>query len=221
MATERTSTPRQRRAPSATTGSATTTSSRSTSAKSTAAAGATTTRATTSRATTARATTTRAAADAPAAAKSAPEQRRAPISEVARPLYAYVGAADLAVEKLRGLPTSAGSDLRRLTDLVGELTVEAVKAPTQVGSAVRGLPDTALGHLTGLPGRAAHLYNSCADRGEKRVTEIRRTPVAEDAVSRTRNAVSRTRAAGASAGTSARRAAEAVSRATPLPRRGR
>jgi hypothetical protein len=224
MATERPSTPRPRR--TSTTGS-TGTGSR---AKSTTG-------------------TTRAARTAPAAPAEAaepateettPPQRRAPLAEVTRPLYAYVGAADLAVEKLRTLPTSAlrtlpttslrdlpttalralpttAPDMRRLSDRVGELTVEAAKVPTQVGTAVRGLPDT----VSSLPGRAAHLYNTCADRGEKRVTEIRRAPTAEDAVTRTRTAVNRTRAAGSSA----RRAAGAAGRAavsqTPLPRRGR
>jgi hypothetical protein len=221
MATERPSTPRPRR--TSTTGST------GTRAKSTTG----TTRA-------ARTAPAAPAEEAPATEETTPSQRRAPLAEVTRPLYAYVGAADLAVEKLRTLPTSAlrtlptaalrdlpttalrvlpttAPDMRRLSGRVGELTVEAAKVPTQVGTAVRGLPDT----VSSLPGRAAQLYNAWADRGEKRVTEIRRAPTAEDAVTRTRTAVNRTRAAGSSA----RRAAGAAGRAavsqTPLPRRGR
>ncbi|ONH30236.1 hypothetical protein BL253_15095 [Pseudofrankia asymbiotica] len=127
------------------------------------------------------------------------------MSEVRKPLYAYVGAADLAVEKLRALPATAS----RLSDRVGELTVEAAKVPTQVGTTVRGLPETVGAQLSGLQGRAAQLYNAWIDRGEKRVTEIRRSPATEEAVTRTRTAVSRTKAAS----TSARRAADAVSKA--------
>ncbi|OHV41908.1 hypothetical protein BCD49_01650 [Pseudofrankia sp. EUN1h] len=141
------------------------------------------------------------------------------MSEVRKPLYAYVGAADLAVEKLRALPATASTEVRRLSDRVGELTIEAAKVPTQVGTTVRGLPETVGAQLSGLQGRATQLYNAWANRGEKRVTEIRRNPTTEEAVTRTKTAVSRTKAAS----TSARRAADAVSKAAvsqaPLPRR--
>ncbi|OHV56513.1 hypothetical protein BCD48_07550 [Pseudofrankia sp. BMG5.36] len=143
------------------------------------------------------------------------------MSEVRKPLYAYVGAADLAVEKLRALPATASTEVRRLSDRVGELTVEAAKVPTQVGTTVRGLPETVGAQLSGLQGRATQLYNAWANRGEKRVTEIRRSPTTEEAVTRTKTAVSRTKAAS----TSARRAADAVGKAAvsqaTLPRRTR
>jgi|GEM_PF-3012945 len=163
------------------------------------------------------------ASSAPAAAgeKGTPDQRRAQLAEVRKPLYAYVGAADLAVEKLRALPASAGTEVRRLSDRVGGLTVEAAKVPTQVSTTVRALPETVGAQLSGLQGRAAQLYNAWVDRGERRVTEIRRSPTTEEAVTRTKTAVSRTKAAG----TSARRAADAVGKAAasqaPLPRRSR
>ncbi|MBX6389026.1 MAG: hypothetical protein IRZ08_08505 [Frankia sp.] len=134
---------------------------------------------------------------------------RPQLSDVRRPLYASVGAADMAVEKLRALPTTASSEVRRISDKVGELTIEAVKIPTQVGSVVRALPDAVSAQLSDVAGRAAQLYNSWADRGEQRVTGIKRNPATTQAVSRTRTAVSRTKAAS----TSARRAADAVGKA--------
>jgi hypothetical protein len=143
------------------------------------------------------------------------------MTEVTKPLFAYVGAADLAVEKLRTLPATAGTEVRRLSDRVGELTVEAVKVPTQVSTTVRGLPETVGAQLSGLQGRATQLYNAWAHRGAQRVTEIRRNPATEEAFTRTKTAVSRTKAAS----TSARRAADAVGKAAvsqaPMGRRGR
>jgi ElaB/YqjD/DUF883 family membrane-anchored ribosome-binding protein len=205
MATERTTTTRTKR-----TGTA--------ASKSTASGAKSTT------STTRRANTGGSAPTASAASKPGPDPRRDQHdqrSEVRRPLYAYVGAADLAVEKLRALPATASTEVRRISDRVGVLTGEAAKVPTQVGTTVRALPETVGAQLSGLQDRAAQLYNAWADRGEKRVTEIRRNPATEDAVVRTRTAVSRTKAAS----TSARRAADAVSRAAvsqaPIPRRSR
>jgi hypothetical protein len=204
MATDRPTTPRTKRTTSTTTGKASSTR-RATSASSTRATPASSAQQDTAQAT---------PSDAPGAT---PNQRRAPINEMAKPLLASVGAADLAVEKLLTLPVTAGSEVRRLSDRVGVLTVEAVKVPTQVSTTVRALPEAVGAQLSGLQGRAAQLYNAWADRGEKRVTEIRRNPATEDAVTRTKSAVSRTRAAR----TSARRAADAVGKAATSQAFGR
>lgn len=222
MATERPATPRTRRASTTTTDKTTTTRAPRTPR---ATANGAATRSTTTRTTTTRTTSAAGASSSAqhtgASTRTTPDQRRAPITEMARPLFAYVGAADLAVEKLRTLPATAGTEVRRLSDRVGELTVEAVKVPTQVSTTVRGLPQTVSAQLSGLPGRATQLYNAWADRGEKRVTEIRRSPATEEAFTRTKTAVSRTRAAR----TSAMRAADAVGKAAvsqaPMGRRGR
>jgi len=225
MATDRPATQRTRRASSTATDKAPTTRApRTTRATSNGSA----TRATTTRVSAATrasaartSTASSAAASAGPAARTAPTQRRVPMTEMTKPLFASVGAADLAVEKLRTLPTTAGTEVRRLSDRVGELTVEAVKVPTQVSTTVRGLPETVGAQLSGLQGRATQLYNAWAHRGEQRVTEIRRNPATEEAFTRTRTAVSRTKAAS----TSARRAADAVGRAAvsqaPIGRRGR
>jgi hypothetical protein len=220
MATDRPTTPRT------TTPSAPKTTKRTTTTTTTTASKPSTTRAPRTTST----SSTRPSATRPSAAASTsttqskrdtPTQRKAPINDVAKPLLAYVGAADLAVEKLRTLQASAGSEVRRLSDRVGGLTVEAVKVPNQVGTTVRALPEAVTSQLSGLQGRAAEIYNSWAHRGERRVTEIRRNPATEEAVTRTRTAVSRGRAAS----TSARRAADAVGKAAatnqPFVRRGR
>ncbi|MCK9897581.1 hypothetical protein [Frankia sp. AgB32] len=134
---------------------------------------------------------------------------KAALTEVRKPLLASVGAADIAVAKLLSLPTTTSTEVRRLTDRVGALPVQASRVPTQVGTAVRALPATVTAQISDLQGRANELYNSFADRGERRVASIRRSPATEQATERTRTAVSQSRAAR----TSTRRAAEAVGRA--------
>ncbi|MCM3921481.1 hypothetical protein ND748_07340 [Frankia sp. AiPs1] len=134
---------------------------------------------------------------------------RVPLAEVRKPIYASVGAADLAVAKLLALPTTTSSEVRRLSDRVGSLPVQAARVPTQVGTAVRALPATVTSQISDLQDRATQLYNTFASRGERRVASIRRSPSTEQAAQRTRTAVSQTRAAR----TSTRRAAEAVGRA--------
>ncbi|MCM3885444.1 hypothetical protein [Frankia sp. R82] len=132
-----------------------------------------------------------------------------PLAEVRKPLYASVGAADLAVAKLRALPTTTGNEVRRLSDRVGSLPVQAARVPVQVGTAVLALPGTVTSQISDLQGRATDLYNAWASRGERRVASLRRSPATEQAVHRTRTAVSQTRAAR----TTTRRAATAVGRA--------
>jgi hypothetical protein len=153
--------------------------------------------------------TSRPTARATTQARTGQAEVKVPLAEVRKPLYASVGAADLAVAKLLALPTTTGTEVRRLSDRVGALPVQAARVPTQVSSAVRALPATVTSQISDLQGRASDLYNSFADRGERRVASIRRNPSTEEAVSRTRTAVSQSRAAR----TSTRRAAEAVGRA--------
>ncbi|CAO5230568.1 hypothetical protein [Frankia sp. AgKG'84/4] len=136
-------------------------------------------------------------------------EAKAALTEVRKPLLASVGAADIAVAKLLALPTTTSTEVRRITDRVGSLPVQASRVPTQVGTAVRALPATVTAQISDLQGRANNLYNSFATRGERRVASIRRSPSTEQATERTRTAVSQSRAAR----TSTRRAAEAVGRA--------
>ncbi len=153
--------------------------------------------------------TTRSGAQARGTRTAPRAEAKAALTEVRKPLFASVGAADIAVAKLLALPTTTGTEVRRITDRVGSLPVQASRVPTQVGTAVRALPATVTAQISDLQGRANSLYNSFATRGERRVASIRRSPSTEQAAERTRTAVSQSRAAR----TSTRRAAEAVGRA--------
>jgi hypothetical protein len=124
-------------------------------------------------------------------------------ADVRKPLLASVGAADLAVEKLAALPAMYGPEVKKLSDRV-------VGLPTQAQSVVRTLPATVSSQLADLQVRANELYNSFADRGEKRVSSIRRNPAARETVEHAKAAAAEAKAT-KDAG---RRTADAAGRAT-------
>lgn len=138
-----------------------------------------------------------------------------PLSEVRKPLYASVGAADLAMEKLLTLPAAYGTEVRRFSDRFSHIPGQAAKMPVQVSSAVRSLPSTVTTQISDLQGRATELYNSFASRGQKRVSTIRRSPATEEAKTQTKTAVRQTKAARTSARRAASAVGQAVSEATP------
>jgi hypothetical protein len=114
---------------------------------------------------------------------------RAGHADVRKPLFASVGAADLAVEKLAALPAMYGTEVKKLSDRV-------VGLPTQAQSVVRTWPATVSSQLADLQVRANELYNSFADRGEKRVSSIRRNPAARETAEHAKAAAAEARAAG-------------------------
>ena len=134
---------------------------------------------------------------------------KVPLNEVRKPLYASLGAADLAVEKLRALPGAYGTEVRKISDRVVGIPTQASRVPTTVQTAVKSLPATVGSQLAELSGRATELYNSFADRGEKRVSGVRKSPATKRATAQTKTAVSQTKAAR----TSTRKAASAVGKA--------
>ncbi|AEH11349.1 MULTISPECIES: hypothetical protein [Protofrankia] len=131
-----------------------------------------------------------------------------PLSEVRKPLYAYVGAADAAVEKIRSIPTVYADEIKKFSSRVNGLSVHAQRLPANVQTAVTSLPTSVSSQLSDLQGRASSLYSNFADRGEKRVARIRQNPTTEEAVTRTRNVVSRARAVRSSATTKSADSAE-------------
>jgi len=112
--------------------------------------------------------------------------------EARKPLYAYVGASDFAVQKLRKLPELYSG------------------ARTNYATAVKELPSSLRSTLNDLSGRATELYSDFAQRGEKLVTTIRRQPTAEKAAAEAKTAVRQTRTAASHATRSARAAGKAA-----------
>lgn len=113
---------------------------------------------------------------------------RVAIPDARRGLYAYVGVADLAVEKLKTLPE------------LQEQVVAGFK--TQV----RELPQTLRAALTEASESVSDTYGELADRGEKLVTSIRRAP----ATRRAEEQVKIAKAQAKGARTSVRKAADST-----------
>ncbi|MFI5955518.1 hypothetical protein [Cryptosporangium sp. NPDC051539] len=121
------------------------------------------------------------------------------LPDARRGLYAYVGAADYAVEQLRALPRYQG----------------------QVVGVIRALPQTLRTSFSGLQGRVnetyvdvsgrvTDAYSDFANRGEKVVGSIRKDPATENAVEQAKTAKSQVKAAR----TSVRKAASEAGTAT-------
>jgi hypothetical protein len=83
---------------------------------------------------------------------------RVNVTELRKPLYASVGVGDLAVAKLRGVPTVYH---RRVKDLRGS---------------VRELPQQVRGSIGELPGKATVLYGELAQRGERLLSKSGSVP---------------------------------------------
>jgi hypothetical protein len=108
-----------------------------------------------------------------------------------KPFYAVAGAGDLAVEKLREIPTQLSKLPTDVSKRTSELSGQAKAFPGQAADqakAVRGLPGV-------LTGKANALYDDFAVRGEKLVGSIRRQQSTRRAADAAGNAVSRIKGA--------------------------
>lgn len=128
------------------------------------------------------------------------------LNVVRKPFYAYVGVADLAVEKLRALP---------------EVYVSGVNtAQAQVNTAreqVKTLPVVVREQLNTLPTKARETYADLVNRGQKLVTSVRNNPNTKAAVRQAKTARSQAKGATTSARrsvSSAEKAAEAAASKT-------
>ncbi len=120
------------------------------------------------------------------------------LDRVRKPFYAYVGVADLAVEKLRNLPEFYAH---------GVNTAQA--QVQQARGSVKTLPVTVREQLTSLPSKASSTYAELVKRGQKLVTTVRNNPNTKLAVKQAKTA--RTQAKAAT--TSVRRSASSAEKA--------
>ena len=110
------------------------------------------------------------------------------VTEVAKPLYAYVGALDLALTQAKEVP----AQVRAL--------------PTQV-KGLRADVETRVEQVTE---KATEVYSQLTVRGERLVTALRRSPATEVAVVEGKEAVKRAEQSATAARTSAKAGAKAV-----------
>ena len=100
-------------------------------------------------------------------------------AEATKPLYAYVGALDLAVERAKALPTTVPADFAKLQEQVKSLPGTL---PAQVQAQVKALPTAVLtlpATVKTLQGKSIEFYGELATRGEKVVAAIRKQPSTE------------------------------------------
>ncbi len=113
------------------------------------------------------------------------------VTEAAKPLYAYVGALDLALEQAQSVPAQ----------------VRAI--PAQV-KGLRGDVETRVEQVTE---KATEVYSQLTVRGERLVTAIRRQPATEVAVVEGKEAVKKAEQSATAARTAAKAGAKAARKA--------
>jgi uncharacterized glyoxalase superfamily metalloenzyme YdcJ len=124
-------------------------------------------------------------------------------TEARKPLYAVVGAGDLAVDNLKDLPA----------ELVAQATTFVPKATalvTELPGMVKGLRGEVETRATALTGKAFDAYGDLVQRGQQLVGSIRRSPSTQQAEAQLKVAKSQAKAAT----TSATKAAKATAKAT-------
>jgi hypothetical protein len=105
------------------------------------------------------------------------------LSAVRRPLYAYVGAADFAVEKLRELPTAYVQRVQEVQETVKQTRAQAAEQAKARRAELRE-------QLNQLPDKARAVYTDFVVRGQKLVTNLRNNPEASNAVNEAKAAAS-------------------------------
>ena len=120
-------------------------------------------------------------------------------TEARKPLYAVVGAGDLAVENLKELPGQASELLPKTKAFVAEFPGRVLALP----AVVKTLP-------TEFAGKAFETYGDLVERGQKLVGSIRRSAPTQQAEAQIKTAKSQAKAAATSATKAAKATAKAV-----------
>jgi len=121
------------------------------------------------------------------------------VAEATKPLYAVVGAADLAIEQAKDVPAD-------VTARVSKVQAQVKTLPASVKN-LRGEVETRVSTVTD---KATDLYSQLTVRGERLVTQIRRQPATEAAIAEGKEAVRKAEAAAIAAKKSAKAGEKAV-----------
>lgn len=132
------------------------------------------------------------------------EESTIDLTKVSKPLYAYVGVADLAVEKLRALPDAYSH---------GVSTAQA--QVNQARGSVKTLPVAVREQLSTLPTKAKSAYDDLVGRGQKLVSTVRNNPNTKAAVHQAKTARSQAKGAATSVRRSVSSAEKAVEETVP------
>lgn len=160
---------------------------------------------------TAKTTTTRTRSTATASAKARTKPAAVDatavidLDRVRKPFYAYVGVADLAVEKLRALPEVYSHGFTTAQAQVSHARGSVKSLPENVREQLETLPT----QLQALPNKARGTYADLVKRGHKLVTSVRNSPSTKAAIKQAKTA----RAQAKGAATSVRRTVGSVEKA--------
>jgi F0F1-type ATP synthase membrane subunit b/b' len=119
-----------------------------------------------------------------------------------KPLFAYVGVADLAIERAKEIPAD-------LTVATTNVTKKAQALLADVPAQVTALPVTVRTNVEKANKKATDLYAKLTVRGERLVKAIRRQPSTEAAIAEGKQAVRKATEASVAAATAAKKSAKA------------
>lgn len=131
-------------------------------------------------------------------------------TEARKPLYAVVGAGDLAVENIKELPTQL---VASATTILPKTRAFVVEVPGKLPTLVKGLRGDVEGAATTVTGKAFETYGDLVERGQKLVRSIRRSSATEQAEAQIKIAKSQAKAATTSATKAAKATAKAANKA--------
>ena len=120
-----------------------------------------------------------------------------------KPLLAYVGVADLAIERAKEVPA-------QLTVATTEVTKKAQALLAEVPAQVTALPVTVRTNVDKATEKATEVYSKLTVRGERLVKAIRRQPATEAAIAEGKEAVRKAEAAATAARKSVKAGEKAV-----------
>jgi ferritin-like metal-binding protein YciE len=124
-----------------------------------------------------------------------------------KPLFAYVGVADLAIERIKDVPAE-------LTELNKTVSTKVQAFVAEVPAQVQALPVTVRSNVEKASEKATDLYAKLTVRGERLVGQIRRQPATEAAIAEGKEAVRKAEAAAIAARKSVKAGEKAVEGAT-------
>ena len=120
-----------------------------------------------------------------------------------KPLFAYVGVADLALERAKEIPAE-------LTELNKTVSTKVQAVIADVPAQVQALPVTVRTNVEKATETATDLYTKLTIRGQRLVTQIRRQPATEAAIAEGKEAVRKAEAAATAAKKSVKAGEKAV-----------
>ena len=120
-----------------------------------------------------------------------------------KPLFAYVGAADLAIERAKELPAE-------LSTATTAASRKAQAFLAEVPAQVQALPETVRANVEKASEKASDLYAKLTIRGERLVNQIRRQPATEAAIAEGKEAVRKAEASATAARKSVKAGEKAV-----------